>query len=84
MMAPLTAQHARLGELLLKHTSLSQVQLDECLKIQEEEGGRLGDILLRKTATKANKRARNMAFAIQMIMQNDAKKQGGGSGGGWV
>jgi hypothetical protein len=43
-----------------------------------------GDILLRKTATKANKRARNMAFAIQMIMQNDAKKQGGGSGGGWV
>jgi len=42
-----------------------------------------GDILLRKTATKANKRARNMAFAIQMIMQNDAKKQGGG-GGGWV
>lgn len=43
-----------------------------------------GDILLRKTATKANKRARNMAFAIQMIMQNDAKKQGGGGGGGWV
>jgi hypothetical protein len=42
-----------------------------------------GDILLRKTASKANKRARNMAFAIQMIMQNDAKKQGG-SGGGWV
>jgi len=42
-----------------------------------------GDILLRKTASKANKRARNMAFAIQMIMQNDAKKQGGG-GGGWV
>lgn len=46
-----------------------------------------GDILLRKTATKANKRARNMAFAIQSIMQNDAKKHGGnggGSGGGWL
>ncbi len=46
-----------------------------------------GDILLRKTATKANKRARNMAFAIQSIMQNDAKKhggKGGGGGGGWL
>lgn len=46
-----------------------------------------GDILLRKTATKANKRARNMAFAIQSIMQNDAKKHGGnggGGGGGWL
>lgn len=41
-----------------------------------------GDILLRKTSSKQNKRARNMAFAIQMIMQGDAKKQGGG--GGWV
>ena len=46
-----------------------------------------GDILLRKTASKANKRARNMAFAIQSIMQNDAKKhggKGGGGGGGWL
>jgi hypothetical protein len=46
-----------------------------------------GDILLRKTASKANKRARNMAFAIQSIMQNDAKKHGGnggGGGGGWL
>jgi hypothetical protein len=38
-----------------------------------------------KTTTKANKRARNMAFAIQSIMQNDAKKHGGsGGGGGWL
>lgn len=46
-----------------------------------------GDILLRKTASKANKRARNMAFAIQSIMQNDAKRNGGnggGGGGGWL
>ena len=46
-----------------------------------------GDILLRKTSTKANKRARTMAFAIQSIMQNDAKKhggKGGGGGGGWL
>ena len=41
-----------------------------------------GDILLRKTSLKANKRARNMAFAIQSIMQNDAKKHGGNGGGG--
>lgn len=40
-----------------------------------------GDILLRKTSSKANKRARNMAFAIQSIMQADGKKPGGG---GWL
>jgi len=37
-----------LGELLLKHTSLKQEQLDEALKIQEREGGLLGEILIRK------------------------------------
>ncbi len=37
-----------LGNLLMKHTSLTQEQLAECVRLQEEEGGRLGDILLRK------------------------------------
>ena len=38
----------RIGDLLLKHTSLTQVQLDEALKIQKKEGGLLGEILVRK------------------------------------
>jgi general secretion pathway protein E len=38
----------KIGELLLKHTSLSKKQLDEALEIQKEEGALLGEILLRK------------------------------------
>src|SRR5438128_1501060 len=39
---------ARLGEILLKHTSLTTQQLDDALGIQKKEGGLLGEILLRK------------------------------------
>lgn len=38
----------RLGDILLKYTTLTEEQLAECVQLQEEEGGRLGDILLRK------------------------------------
>jgi len=38
----------KLGQLLLKHTSLTEEQLDEALKIQRTEGGLLGDILIRR------------------------------------
>jgi general secretion pathway protein E len=37
-----------LGEILLKHTSLTEAQLEEALKIQKKEGGLLGDLLIRK------------------------------------
>ena len=35
--------------MLLKHTSLTEAQLDEALKIQEKEGGLLGEILVART-----------------------------------
>jgi general secretion pathway protein E len=38
----------KIGEILLELTSLTQSQLEEALTIQEEEGGRVGDILVRK------------------------------------
>lgn len=38
----------KIGELLLKHTSLTKAQLDEALETQRVEGGLLGDILLQK------------------------------------
>jgi general secretion pathway protein E len=38
----------RLGEILLKYTSLTQAQLDEALSIQKTEGGLLGEILVAK------------------------------------
>lgn len=38
----------KIGELLIKHTSLTRSQLDEALDIQRIEGGLLGDILLKR------------------------------------
>ncbi|MDH4467251.1 MAG: type II secretion system ATPase GspE [Bacteriovoracaceae bacterium] len=38
----------KIGELLLKHTSLTKEQLQEALDIQSREPGLLGDILMRK------------------------------------
>lgn len=36
----------KIGELLVKHTSLTRAQLEEALETQRTEGGLLGDILL--------------------------------------
>ena len=44
----LSSKSEKLGELLLKHTSLSDNQLQEALSIQQQEGGLLGEILLQK------------------------------------
>jgi general secretion pathway protein E len=38
----------KIGELLIKHTSLTKAQLEEALELQRLEGGLLGDILLKK------------------------------------
>ncbi len=38
----------KIGELLIKHTSLTKSQLEEALELQRLEGGLLGDILLKK------------------------------------
>ena len=37
----------KLGEILLEHKSITQEQLDEALKKQQEDGGLLGEILIR-------------------------------------
>lgn len=42
------SQKERIGQLLLKHTSLTDEQLDEALEIQSESGMLLGEILLKK------------------------------------
>ncbi|MES2527167.1 MAG: type II secretion system ATPase GspE [Bdellovibrionota bacterium] len=38
----------KIGELLIRHTSLTKSQLEEALELQRLEGGLLGDILLKK------------------------------------
>ncbi|MBI2645996.1 MAG: type II secretion system ATPase GspE [Deltaproteobacteria bacterium] len=44
----MTSKKAKLGEILLKHTSLTEKQLEDALLIQREKGGKLGDILIDK------------------------------------
>lgn len=41
-------QKEKIGELLVKHTSLTRQQLEEALELQRADGGLLGEILLRK------------------------------------
>lgn len=41
-------QEAKIGQILLSQTSLTEAQLKEALQIQKEKGGRLGEILVQK------------------------------------
>jgi general secretion pathway protein E len=48
MLENVEGQKEKIGQLLLKHTSLTADQLEEALEIQQESGMLLGEILLRK------------------------------------
>lgn len=48
MLEKVEGQKDRIGELLLKHTSLTQDQLSEALDLQSETGMLIGEILLKK------------------------------------
>lgn len=41
-------QETKIGQILLAHTSLTEVQLREALELQNDKGGRLGEILVQK------------------------------------
>ena len=41
-------QEAKIGQILLTQTSLTEAQLKEALQIQKEKGGRLGEILVQR------------------------------------
>ena len=62
-----------IGDILLKYTSLSREQLDECLKIQEAEGGRIGDILLRKKYVLPHEIMRALCHQIDLPFVEDLK-----------
>ncbi len=53
-----------LGELLLRHTSLTTEQLEEARQIQEKEGGLLGEILIRKNYIVAHEIMRALCIQI--------------------
>src|ERR1700733_11740854 len=73
MRAALTKASPLLGEILLKHTSLTNAQLEEALKIQSTEGGLLGDILIRKNLILPHEMMRALCVQIGLPFIEDLK-----------
>ena len=63
----------KLGQILLKHTSLTEVQLDEALKIQSKEGGLLGDILIRRNMILPHEIMRALCIQLHIPFIEDLK-----------
>jgi general secretion pathway protein E len=62
-----------LGELLLKHTSLKQDQLDEALELQAKEGVALGEILIRKSMVTPHEIMRALCMQIGIPFIDELK-----------
>ncbi len=63
----------RIGEILLKHTSLTNEQLDEALAAKDKEGGRLGDILLAKKFVLPHEMMRALCVQMGLRYEEDLK-----------
>jgi general secretion pathway protein E len=63
----------KLGELLLKHTSLSPQQLEDALRIQKEEGGLLGEIIVRRNFLAQHEIMRALCLQIGLPFLEDLK-----------
>lgn len=63
----------KLGQILLKHTSLSEDQLDEALKVQQKEGGLLGDILIRRNMIMPHEMMRALCIQLGIPFVEDLK-----------
>jgi general secretion pathway protein E len=69
----LLQSNPKLGELLLKHTSLAPEQLQEALQIQEQEGGMLGEILIRKNMVTPHEIMRALCLQIGIPFLDELK-----------
>jgi general secretion pathway protein E len=63
----------KLGEILLLHTSLSQAQLDEALAVQSQQGGLLGEILVRRNMLLPSEIMRALCIQIGIPYLDDLK-----------
>jgi general secretion pathway protein E len=63
----------KIGQILVKHTSLTQEQLDEALRIQKEEGGLLGEILVRKNLIVPHELMRALCVQLGFRFAEDLK-----------
>lgn len=63
----------RLGEILLKHTSLKAEQLEIALQEQRDEGGLLGEILLKKNFILPHEIMKALCIQLGMTFVDDLK-----------
>ena len=63
----------KIGELLVKHTSLTRHQLEEALEQQKAEGGLLGDILLKRNLINSQDLLKIVCLQIGIPYQVDIK-----------
>ncbi len=64
---------SRIGEILVKHTSLTNEQLNEALTLQAADGGLLGEILLRKQLVTPHELMRALCVQIGIPFADDLK-----------
>ncbi len=63
----------KIGELLVKHSSLTRLQLEEALEIQRLEGGLLGEILLKKNFIHTHDLIKVVCLQVGIPYQIDIK-----------
>ena len=63
----------KIGELLVKHSTLTRAQLDDALESQRLEGGLLGDILLRKSLINSHDLIKVVCLQVGIPYQIDIK-----------
>ena len=63
----------KIGDLLVRHTSLTKAQLEEALDVQRAEGGLIGDILIRKNFIMPHDLIKVVCHQINIPYQTDFK-----------
>lgn len=69
----LLTENPKLGEILLKTTSLTEAQLKEALEIQSKEGGILGEILVRRNFVLPHEILKALCAQLDMPFVEDLK-----------
>src|SRR4051794_39157498 len=67
-------EHA-LGQILIRQAGLSEQQLDDGLRVQREEGGRIGEILVRRNYVTEEQMLHALASQLDLPIATDLKPE---------
>jgi general secretion pathway protein E len=73
---PASGAHERaLGQILIRQAGLTEQQLDDGLRVQSEEGGRIGEILVRRNYVTEEQMLHALASQLDLPMVNEIKPE---------